>query len=511
MRVLLWHGWLLEGSGSNVYTARTAEAMRAAGHDVALVCQERHAERFPFVDAAGTVDVDGVSLPTATGATPAAGRLVMLRPVIGDLLPVFVVDDYEGFSDVRRFVDLDDDALSGYLERNVAALEHAIDWHGTDVVVSGHAIPGSVVASRALQRARRSIPLIAKIHGSDLEYAIREQRRYRELAAEGLARATAVAGATRDVLERTVALVPEAAGKTVVVPPGVDVDRFTPRRRRDALAAAARAIDGAAPDGGRPRSVDDDVRAALARRDAGALERLSAGYDQDAPDAGAASRVRALANESGPLVGYLGKLIPQKGVHDLLLAVTRLRHDVRIVVVGFGGFREWLTALTIALRDGDADGLRWLRDAWPEPLDAPAGGNAGNAARVSWTGRLDHRFAPEVVSALDVLVVPSILPEAFGMVAAEGAAAGALPIVARHSGLAEVAAALEDAAGRPGLFSYAPGLGASGRIAEAIDRLLDLPGRDRERLRGAVRRFVVREWTWERTASRLLDGAAVGA
>ena len=39
---------------------------------------------------------------------------------------------------------------------------------------------------------------------------------------------------------------------------------------------------------------------------------------------------------------------------------------------------------------------------------------------------------------LDVLVVPSVMHEAFGMVAVEGAAAGALPLVARHSGLAEI-------------------------------------------------------------------------
>ena len=44
----------------------------------------------------------------------------------------------------------------------------------------------------------------------------------------------------------------------------------------------------------------------------------------------------------------------------------------------------------------------------------------------------------------DVTVVPSIFPEAFGMVAAEAAAAGSPPLVARHSGLAEVAAGLEE-------------------------------------------------------------------
>ena len=61
MRILLWHGWLLEGSGSNVATARTAEAWRAAGHDVVLMCQERHPERYPWIDAHGLVDDGGPS------------------------------------------------------------------------------------------------------------------------------------------------------------------------------------------------------------------------------------------------------------------------------------------------------------------------------------------------------------------------------------------------------------------------------------------------------------------
>ncbi len=68
MRVLLWHGWLLDGTGSNVYTARVAEELAAAGHDVALLCQERHPERHPWIDASGTVDARGVSDLTPNGA-----------------------------------------------------------------------------------------------------------------------------------------------------------------------------------------------------------------------------------------------------------------------------------------------------------------------------------------------------------------------------------------------------------------------------------------------------------
>ena len=63
---------------------------------------------------------------------------------------------------------------------------------------------------------------------------------------------------------------------------------------------------------------------------------------------------------------------------------------------------------------------------------------------------------------------------------------------------------------RQGLFSYEPGPGAPARIAAGIDRILDLPGDEREALRSGVSRFVASEWTWDRTATRLLDAAGVG-
>jgi glycosyltransferase involved in cell wall biosynthesis len=126
---------------------------------------------------------------------------------------------------------------------------------------------------------------------------------------------------------------------------------------------------------------------------------------------------------------------------------------------------------------------------------------------VTFTGRLDHRYAPGALAAMDVSVVPSVLEEAFGMVAAEAAGAGALPLVARHSGLAEVAAALESHVDRPGLFSFEPGDGAMRRIADAIDGLTSMDHRERSDLRAAVSDFVRNHWTWDRTAHGLLAAA----
>jgi glycosyltransferase involved in cell wall biosynthesis len=507
MYVLLWHGWLLEGTGANIYAARVAEVWRRTGNHVLLLCQHRHVDRLGFVDASATVGPAGVSEPVPTGAEKAPGSVTVLRPDIGSLLPVFVYDEYEGF-EVKTFLDLEEQELRTYVDRNVAALRAAVDWRAPDTVVTGHAMAGPPIARRAVGEG----VYVAKVHGSDIEYAAKEQGRYRELAREGLEGARVVAGGSRDVLTRAEALAPAIAGRTRVIPPGVDVETWRPRDRAGALAEAASSLEAdPALKGGRPPDSDRRAARALASRDGSDLHGLARDYDQSAPDQDAPARLRALAGFRGPIVGYLGKLIPQKGVERYLEALALLGRDVRGLVTGFGTFREWLVALVAALDRGDPEAHRWLAERSPMQLEltpAEVRAAAGFAERVTFTGRLDHRYAPQAVAAMDVLVVPSTLSEAFGMVAAEGAAAGALPLVARHSSLAEVAEVLEGAVGRPGLLSFEPGPGATRLVAEGIHRLLSLPEEEAKSVRQRSRDHVVSEWTWERTASRLLDAAS---
>jgi glycosyltransferase involved in cell wall biosynthesis len=507
VRILVWHGWLLEGSGSNVSAARLSEVWRSAGHDVLLLCQESRPERYPWIDADGVVDARGPDRLSdrVTGGSP--GRCVLLRPRIGATLPVFVVDRYDGFDDVRRFVDLTDDELEAYLLANVEAVRAAADWHGSELAVLGHAIPGAAIGRRALGAGR----YLAKVHGSDLEYAVRLQDRYRELAREGLGGARAVLGPGAEVLGRCAELVPEMRELATIVPPGVDVEAFRPRPRDRALldVAARLAVD---PDTtrGRPRELDAHVERALAERDAPALDAIAATYPQEVPEHGAGDALRSLAHDRAPIVGYLGKLIPQKGVELVLAAHRSLLRETELLIVGFGSYREWLAALAIALRNDDLAAVEWLVRARDMPIGPGPFGTAGSGAGgVSFTGRLDHRYAPSALAAMDVQVVPSILGEAFGMVAAEGAAAGGLPLVARHSGLAEVAAALEAEVRRPGLFSFDPGDGAVVALAAGIERLLSLPPDERDDLRLGVSAFVRREWTWERAAARILAAGGV--
>lgn len=409
MRILLWHGYLLSGTGSNIYTQAVAREWRRAGHDVVVFAQEPHPERFDL------------------------GGAEVVRPDIGPVLPVFVVDRYEGL-EARLVQDVPREELDRYVEANAAAVRERLP---ADVVFANHVLLGGPVAAAA------GAPYAVKAHGSELEYSLRGNPALAAWGRETLAGAEAVfvgSGHIRSVLEEVVGHVE----RVHEVPPGVDVDEFVPQSRDEALRELLAEARLDSPNPGN------------------ANERL--------PDDGNARRLEAFFQGEGPVVLYFGKLLRNKGVHVLLQALEAV--DARALVVGFGDYRGELERL--------------------------AGGGA------TFTGPLEHRHLVHLVPLCDVTVVPSVFPEAFGMVAAEAASAGSIPVVARHSGLAEIAAGLEA--------EYPPGhrdlasfrTGDADDLAAKLRTLLALPEDERAALAAAARRAAVERWSWASVAERLL-------
>jgi glycosyltransferase involved in cell wall biosynthesis len=105
----------------------------------------------------------------------------------------------------------------------------------------------------------------------------------------------------------------------------------------------------------------------------------------------------------------------------------------------------------------------------------------------------------------DVAVVPSIFPEAFGMVAAEAAAAGVLPVVSAHSGLAEVAAGIGQEVGPEAALLLSFPAGDAAALRERLEAILALPAERRAALGEAARRAVEHRWSWKAIAARLLS------
>jgi len=413
MRILVWHGYLLSGTGSNVYTQAVAREWSRAGHEVVVFCQEPEPERF---DLAGAQ---------------------VVRPEIGRLLPVFVLDRYEGFEPIL-LQDMAPEDRERYVLRNVGALSAYLP---ADLVFANHVLMGGAVAAGA--GARYAV----KAHGSELEYSLRGNAELEAWGARVLADAAAVfvgSAHIREVLEEVVGHI----DRVYEVPPGVDVDAFTPRPREEALPGLLEEAHADPPNPGNRQ------------------ERL--------PDEGNERRFAEFFAEAGPVVLYFGKLLYNKGVHVLLEALHGVH--ARTLVVGFGDYRRELERI------------------------APAG--------TLFTGPLEHRHLVHLIPLADVVVVPSIFPEAFGMVAAEAAAAGCPPLVARHSGLEEIAAGLEEAypADLRRLTSFQTG--DSLDLADKLHELLALSPARRRELGEAARRVAVERWSWASVAERLLQPLA---
>ncbi|MDQ3753028.1 MAG: glycosyltransferase family 4 protein [Actinomycetota bacterium] len=457
MRILLWHGYLLTGTGSNLYSANLAREWRAAGHDVLILCQDRAAETYSFIDATGNFAPANDDFSVADTAAPRAkGRAVVARPDIGSILPVYVYDDYEGFS-ARRFVDLSEGDLEHYTVSNIAALVTAIKRHAPDAIITGHEVMGPYIAREACRLT--GTEYVAKLHGSGLEYAVRLQERYLRYATLGLGAAKVVTGGSRYMLKAASDVIPGWVERAEVVNPGADIDLFKP----------------VAGDASHP-----------------------------------------------PTVGYVGKFIRAKGVHNFFaaLGLTDI-HGLQAVTVGFGGYEAGLRALWDALHRGERpEVVRLAHEGDDEPLyeliafldsldDDAAYFARMSAIRMEWPGRLEHGPLARVLPHWDLLVVPSIVPEAFGMVAAEAAACGVLPIVPRHSGIGEIGATLEGELGMPGLVTYDAGDPIVDQ-ARRLQGILSMPEGERAAIRTTVTDVARRLWSWKRTATRLLELATTG-
>src|SRR5262249_42065948 len=132
----------------------------------------------------------------------------------------------------------------------------------------------------------------------------------------------------------------------------------------------------------------------------------------------------------------------------------------------------------------------------------------GMRSAVAFTGLVDHAILALLWPLCTASVVPSILPEAFGMVSAEAAACGCPPVVSHHSGLATVADAL--AGNLPidlrDLHAFDVHAGdAVQQLADRLVRICQLPPGASTTLLQSGRRTVEDNWSWDSIAHHIAD------
>lgn len=185
---------------------------------------------------------------------------------------------------------------------------------------------------------------------------------------------------------------------------------------------------------------------------------------QASPDAIDAARARFAG--AGPLVGFAGRLVFEKGVQHLISALPELRYrhpGLRMVIAGDGPHRAQLQA---EVRDMKLD------------------------RAVSFAGFVGPDLPP-TMAATDAFVVPSIY-EPFGMVALEAAAAGAPLAVSATGGLAEIV--------QPGVTGVTFPARDTPALADAVSGLL-ADARAARRMAAEAKQMVHERYAWPSIAA----------
>ncbi|MDB4881417.1 MAG: hypothetical protein JWL95_183 [Gemmatimonadetes bacterium] len=470
----LLHGYLLEGSGSNLWTRSVVEALCAAGHSVQLVCQEPYPERYDCIAEAYRYHLDGRVETMLLRDVPYPGRCIMHKPQLGDTLPVYVWDKYDEYANVVPMINLSDDEIESYVARNVDVVRDVVERWGVTAMHANHAVLMSVVAQRV--SAESGVPYSVMPHGSALEYAVKPDRRFRALATSAFAAAGRVFIHGEEMRSRVVAAlpdVPDLESKFSVLPLGVHTAQFEPvprERRREKIGRLLVSLSDK-PRGRRPEQLSAMLADLRGAADTNALRCVlsAVAYETKSPDEDLEDKLQLVDWEHDAVLLYVGRLISAKGFQSGLAALPLLLArdpGIRLIVVGHGPLREPMEAFLWALEHGDRALAERIVDCGRMLEGDPDGVSSGSQAlskvrsfwddlaargalddyfalarehvradRVIFTGYLTHEELQHLFPCCDAGIFPSVVKEAGPLVFLEALASGCFPLGTYFGGM----------------------------------------------------------------------------
>src|SRR5688500_12064375 len=469
------HGWLLEGSGSNLWTRSVVRSLCRMGENVHLVCQENHPDRYDFIAESTFHRRDGTRVTLLSRDTEYAGKCFLHQPELDGTLPVFVWDKYEQYSRVVPMVDLSTPELESYIELNAAVVTELVRSESIQVIHANHAVLMPTVAQRV--RAQTGTPFTVMPHGSDIEYAVKKDARFLEYASSAFrdtGRIFVIGDEMRSRVHKVFAGVPALESKLSDLHLGVDTSEFVPLARADSggniaeLSASLRSLPR-----GKSAAQEGEMFARLAGvknlDDLLSVLAPASRYDGKRPDEAVDAKVRTVPWTTAPTLLFVGRLIAWKGIQSLVaalpLAIAK-EPNLRTIIVGHGPLREAMEAFVWALRNGRRDIVELIARnggalegnvdtahgesslaevtsfysslAAQNTLDAyfDTARRAMTAESVVFTGYLTHTELRHLFPCCDLGVFPSVVREAGPLVFLEALASGCFPLGTYFGGMA---------------------------------------------------------------------------
>ncbi len=479
MNICIVHGYLLSGTGSNIYVQNMVRQLCLKGHEVQLICQEPHPEALDFVSEAFTADNSTHSFKKRFERGKSqygAGRCSVYIPDLEGILPVYIYDVYDGF-EVKELHLMSKEEIDAYAAKNIWVIGKVLQENDIDLVISNHTVMQPYEVAEARTSGANGTHVMVP-HGSALNFSVKRSETLLPYAIRGVqdARPVVVSRHAEKEFEGFFAqYVADIEEKTTVIPAGVDIEKFRPitseKEKQKYLNRVCHDIGGVIR-GGRTQEQVIDFWDNVGRRSSLAqiprfIEETKSLYNQWSPDTDIIDKLQRLDTENNFVVIYLGKYLWTKGIHLLVAAapqILKAHPNTYFLIVGFGQFREILELMVYALVSGDPELFRALcfhtQELFPgagvdhlhfltkfvDKLDErgktqeyfKSAVDLNLAEHIIFTGYVGHDSLANLLPCADLAVATSIFPEAFGMVAAEALSSGVMPVQTYHTGFIDV-------------------------------------------------------------------------
>jgi len=486
MNICIVHGYRLNGTGSNIYVKNIARFLVRKGHNISIVCQEPHPEEIDFINEAHVFKTDNIEADLKfSRSTGYRGFCSVYTPDLNRRLLVYVYDKYEGFDYVNTFQEAEADEIKDYIDKNVRALKTIIKLRCPDILHAHHSIMQPYICYKAA--APDNIPYITTVHGSALNFSVRENECLQGYAHTGLSGSELIASVSKynaNELEEYFNSKGQGIKREIkIIPAGIDLEKFNICGFKNTKYRVTNI---------KKLKVKLKEKIKTERNGAGKGLKLSnkkfiqsfkkefsiedvyeyyckeyESYESLHIDTDIIDTFEKIDFTGKDVILFVGKYIWTKGIQTFISALPAVfgkNPEAQVLIVGFGQSRGILQSMVYALDGGRKELFKYLvynhllidpgsKARTPEVCrlfleDLDASGKLDeyfNAAskldiseKVHFTGIISHEELRYLIPLCDVFVAPSIFTEAFGTVAIEALSCGVLPIITYDYGFREV-------------------------------------------------------------------------
>jgi len=459
VKIGLYHGYNLTGSGSNEFTRYLAKTFLKQGHTVHIICREYHPEKLGFIGQLWQWKRDGTCVESVVN--PEFEQTCVLHQIpYGDFYPVYISGKQRSDT-FKAFVDLTDQELADFKQLNENLLNRIFARIHIDILHANHLV---MQPSLAIDPCRaHDIPFIIYPHGSAIEYTVKKDQRYLLEARKAIRACRGLVIGNHEVTNRICDLFPNLEevilAKTEIVGVGVDTKLFSPverAQRTERINSLLQTDTLGGSDGKSPHLVTE-LHIALRNRQFSNIATYDDRYTHNQVDTDVKQKLISI-NFSEPVLLFVGALTVGKGLQTLLCALPEIfksNPNTQLLIVGAGSFREVLEALLYALANADHELLSCIiENQFDSKRTAESSywqdvnyffkhlnnrdeyfARARNLLKqVKFLGRFNHEQLSYLFPCADLAVFPSVVPEAYPLVLMESLANGVLPLVSYFSG-----------------------------------------------------------------------------